>query len=54
MYAVGGERELTEEQLSHLSGYDDARPVRIGNSAYKQQQHDIWGTSTRSRWQSWI
>ncbi|MBS9534517.1 glycoside hydrolase family 15 protein [Mycobacterium sp. M1] len=44
MYAVGGERELKEEELDHLSGYDNARPVRIGNGAYHQQQHDIWGT----------
>ena len=27
----------------HLSGYDDATPVRIGNGAYNQQQHDVWG-----------
>ena len=44
MYAVGGERTLVEEELHHLSGYDDARPVRIGNGAYNQMQHDIWGT----------
>ena len=28
----------------HLSGYDNSRPVRIGNGAYNQRQHDIWGT----------
>jgi len=44
MYAVGGERELVEDTLDHLSGYDGARPVRIGNGAYNQRQHDIWGT----------
>ncbi len=44
MYAVGGERELVEDELNHLSGYDGARPVRIGNGAYNQRQHDIWGT----------
>lgn len=44
MYAVGGERTLVEEELHHLSGYDGARPVRIGNAAYNQRQHDIWGT----------
>ena len=44
MYGVGGERELVEEELHHLSGYDNARPVRIGNGAYNQRQHDIWGT----------
>lgn len=44
MYGVGGERTLSEETLDHLSGYDGARPVRIGNGAYDQRQHDIWGT----------
>ncbi len=44
MYAVSGERSLVEEELHHLSGYDNARPVRIGNGAYNQRQHDIWGT----------
>ncbi len=43
MYGVGGERELTEESLPHLSGYEGAWPVRIGNGAYNQQQHDVWG-----------
>jgi len=43
MYGIGGERELTEETLDHLSGYDGARPVRIGNGAWDQRQHDVWG-----------
>ncbi|NLV77994.1 MAG: glycoside hydrolase family 15 protein [Rhodococcus sp.] len=43
MYGVGGERVLTESTLDHLSGYDDARPVRVGNDAYRQRQHDVWG-----------
>ena len=44
MYGIQGERELIEETLDHLSGYDNARPVRIGNGAYNQRQHDVWGT----------
>jgi GH15 family glucan-1,4-alpha-glucosidase len=44
MYGIAGERELPEETLDHLSGYDNARPVRIGNGAYNQRQHDVWGT----------
>ncbi|MCU1699131.1 MAG: glycoside hydrolase family 15 protein [Mycobacterium sp.] len=44
MYGVGGERTLVEEELHHLSGYDNSRPVRIGNGAFDQKQHDIWGT----------
>jgi alpha,alpha-trehalase len=43
MYGVGGERELTEESLPYLSGYEGAWPVRIGNAAYSQKQHDVWG-----------
>jgi alpha,alpha-trehalase len=43
MYGVGGESELHEETLDHLTGYDGARPVRVGNAAYKQDQHDVWG-----------
>ncbi|MGO9790469.1 MAG: glycoside hydrolase family 15 protein [Solirubrobacteraceae bacterium] len=43
MYGVGGESKLQEQELEHLSGYDHARPVRIGNGAYNQRQHDVWG-----------
>ncbi len=43
MYGIGGESELPEQTLDHLSGYDGARPVRIGNAAHKQAQHDVWG-----------
>ena len=43
MYGVGGESKLVEQELEHLSGYDHARPVRIGNGAYNQRQHDVWG-----------
>ena len=43
MYGVGGESTLLEQELEHLSGYDHARPVRIGNGAHTQRQHDVWG-----------
>jgi GH15 family glucan-1,4-alpha-glucosidase len=43
MYGVGGERELAESSLRHLSGYEGAEPVRVGNGAYGQRQHDVWG-----------
>ncbi len=43
MYGVRGERILTEEVLDHLAGYENSRPVRIGNAAYKQQQNDSLG-----------
>src|SRR2546421_5642872 len=43
MYGIGGEKELEEEELGHLAGYEGAKPVRVGNAAYKQNQHDVWG-----------
>jgi GH15 family glucan-1,4-alpha-glucosidase len=43
LYGLGGERALDEQILDHLHGYDGAGPVRIGNDAYHQQQHDVWG-----------
>ncbi|MGK2932537.1 MAG: glycoside hydrolase family 15 protein, partial [Solirubrobacterales bacterium] len=43
MYGIGGEHDLTESTLDHLSGYEGAKPVRIGNGAFDQHQHDVWG-----------
>ena len=43
MYGIGGEKDLTERTLDHLSGYANSRPVRIGNGAFDQRQHDVWG-----------
>jgi GH15 family glucan-1,4-alpha-glucosidase len=43
VYGVGEEKELEERVLDHLSGYVGARPVRVGNDAYRQRQHDVWG-----------
>ena len=43
MYGIGGEKELPEHELHHLPGYAGSRPVRIGNAAHSQQQHDVWG-----------
>ena len=43
MYGDGGERDLTERTLDHLDGYERSRPVRIGNGAFDQKQHDVWG-----------
>jgi GH15 family glucan-1,4-alpha-glucosidase len=43
MYGVDGESQLDEQILDHLHGYDGARPVRVGNAAYEQRQHDVWG-----------
>jgi GH15 family glucan-1,4-alpha-glucosidase len=43
MYGIGGEKELVEQVLDHLRGYEGARPVRIGNGAYNQRQNDVYG-----------
>jgi len=43
MYGIGGESDLTESTLDHLSGYDGAKPVRIGNGAFDQRQNDVYG-----------
>ncbi len=43
MYGIRGERKLTEQTLPHLAGFENSRPVRIGNEAYKQRQNDSYG-----------
>jgi alpha,alpha-trehalase len=43
MYGIGGERDLTESTIDHLSGYGGAKPVRVGNGAWNQHQNDVWG-----------
>lgn len=43
MYGIRGERELEEADLPHLSGYENSKPVRIGNAAYVQRQNDVFG-----------
>ena len=43
VYGIDGRRDLNERELPHLQGYQGARPVRVGNDAYRQQQNDVWG-----------
>ena len=43
MYGIRGERILTEIELTHLSGYKNSQPVRVGNDAYHQKQNDSFG-----------
>jgi GH15 family glucan-1,4-alpha-glucosidase len=43
MYAVDGGRRLPEVELDHLPGYAGSKPVRIGNGAVDQRQHDVLG-----------
>jgi GH15 family glucan-1,4-alpha-glucosidase len=43
MYGIDGRRDLTESTRDELTGYGGARPVRIGNGAFDQQQNDVYG-----------
>src|SRR5690349_18697959 len=43
MYGIDGRRDLTESTRDELSGYEGARPVRIGNGAFDQRQNDVFG-----------
>ncbi|SRR5579875_1140706 len=43
MYSIMGDRRLTEMVLDWLPGYENSRPVRIGNAAHSQFQLDVYG-----------
>jgi GH15 family glucan-1,4-alpha-glucosidase len=43
MYSVMGDKRLDEITLDHLSGFQNSKPVRIGNAAAQQLQLDIYG-----------
>jgi GH15 family glucan-1,4-alpha-glucosidase len=43
MYGLNGERRLPELELPWLPGYENSRPVRIGNAAVNQLQLDVYG-----------
>jgi GH15 family glucan-1,4-alpha-glucosidase len=43
LYDVFGEPKIPERTLDHLEGYQQSRPVRIGNDAHNQLQLDIYG-----------
>ena len=43
LYGIDGRTEIHEEELPHLSGYRNSRPVRLGNGAYNQLQLDLYG-----------
>jgi GH15 family glucan-1,4-alpha-glucosidase len=43
MFGIGGERDLTERVLPHLSGWRNSVPVRVGNDAWTQRQLDVYG-----------
>ena len=43
MYGIRGERRLTEWEVPWLPGYEQSKPVRVGNAAHQQLQLDIFG-----------
>jgi GH15 family glucan-1,4-alpha-glucosidase len=43
MFGIGGEHDLTEREIPHLSGWCNSYPVRVGNAAWSQRQIDIYG-----------
>ena len=43
MYGIRGEHDLSERELTHLRGWRDSRPVRVGNGAWNQTQLDVYG-----------
>lgn len=43
MFTIRGEYEIPEQELSHLEGYKNSRPVRVGNAAVFHTQIDIYG-----------
>lgn len=43
MFTIRGETDIPEQELDHLDGYKDSKPVRIGNGAAFHKQFDIYG-----------
>jgi GH15 family glucan-1,4-alpha-glucosidase len=52
LYGLRGERRLTELELPWLKGYENSRPVRTGNDAYRQYQLDIFGEVANTLFQA--
>jgi len=52
IYGVRGERRLDEHEIPWLPGYENSRPVRIGNAASNQFQLDVYGEVLAAMWQA--
>jgi GH15 family glucan-1,4-alpha-glucosidase len=44
VYGITGERDLSERTVETLAGVEGMGPVRVGNLAYRQRQHDVYGS----------
>ncbi len=53
MYGITGERRLPELILDWLPGYEASAPVRIGNLASQQRQHDVFGELMDTMYRCW-
>lgn len=54
LYGLLGEETLIEEEAQRLAGYRGMGPVRIGNQAYEQVQHDAYGQIVLSNVQAFF
>ena len=45
VYRINGDAALTEQIEGALAGYRGMGPVRIGNDAFRQTQHDVYGAA---------
>ncbi|WP_091193937.1 glycoside hydrolase family 15 protein [Formivibrio citricus] len=48
VYGISGEEWLDERHAPQLAGYRGMGPVRVGNLAYEQIQHDVYGSAILS------
>ena len=44
VYGIHYQAELLEREVDSLAGYRDMGPVRVGNDAWRQVQHDVHGS----------
>ena len=54
LYGVSGEPKLDEREAEGLAGYRGMGPVRVGNAAYTQVQHDAYGQIVLSNTQAFF
>ena len=45
VYGITGRAALEEREIESLPGYRGMGPVRVGNQAYRQEQHDVYGSA---------
>ncbi len=45
VYGISGRSAIEESEIGSLRGYRGMGPVRTGNQAYRQEQHDVYGSA---------